>query len=71
VVGLALLFVALVGTAGFHTWKAGLAGFLYMVVTTFTTVGYRRHRCRRRTLFNSPAAWRGLVFWASGPGQAL
>ncbi|HEX9843424.1 MAG TPA: ion channel, partial [bacterium] len=41
VVGLALLGLGLVGTAGFH-WIEGWPWLdsLYMVVTTFTTVGY-------------------------------
>ena len=41
-VGLALLVVALIGTAGFH-YLEGWPWFdaLYMVVITFTTVGYR------------------------------
>ncbi len=41
-IGAALLLLALIGTAGFHfiegwTWFDGL----YMVVTTFTTIGYQ------------------------------
>src|SRR5881275_355842 len=41
-IGVALLLLALIGTAGFHfiegwTWFDGL----YMVVTTFTTIGYQ------------------------------
>jgi voltage-gated potassium channel len=41
-VGLALLFLALIGTAGFH-YLEGWSWFdsLYMVGVTFTTVGYR------------------------------
>ena len=41
-IGTALLLLALIGMAGFHfiegwTWFDGL----YMVVTTFTTIGYQ------------------------------
>ncbi|PYX26088.1 MAG: potassium channel protein, partial [Acidobacteria bacterium] len=41
-IGAALLLLALIGTAGFHfiegwTWFDGL----YMIVTTFTTIGYQ------------------------------
>ncbi len=42
-IGAALLLLALIGTAGFHfiegwTWFDGL----YMIVTTFTTIGYQK-----------------------------
>src|SRR5438552_10395237 len=41
-IGAALLLLALIGTAGFHFFE-GWSWFdgLYMVVTTFTTIGYQ------------------------------